>query len=321
MRKSHDPGLRYLALAVVLALTLGAAASAQSWAGKGRIQGRVKGPDGNPLEGVKVTLTLNGVEGHGPEPFYTDGKGRWSYLGLTGGQFSVLLEFEGMLPGETSIRVSEFGAGPNLKYQMKPIPRDLAQEAADRRRKLIDDGNAYLEQGKPAEARALFEEVMGELEESQHPILLRAIARTHYDEKNLDKAIATLEQALALAPDDVESLQLAINLLVAEGREAEAQAYMARLPEGSKVDANAVLNMGIQAYNDNDIENALEHFDRAASENPNMPEVFYYRGLANLNSGNNEQAVADFRKVLELDESYSKADEVKQFIEYLESQE
>ncbi len=309
-----------VALIVVLALVSASVASAQSWAGKGRVQGKIKGPDGNNLEGVKVTLAYQGVEGQGPEPLMTNKKGHWSYLGLTGGSWSVVLEYDGMMPGETSIRVSEFGANPPLNYQMKPVPRDLEQEAADHRRQLLDQGNDYLAAGKTTEARAAYEEVMGELEEQQHPVLLRAIARTHYEEKNLDKAIAALDKALALAPDDTDSLQLAINLLVADGREGEAQAYMDRLPEGSKVDANAVLNMGIKAYNDNDIEGALKHFDRAAVDNPDSPDVYYYRGLAHLNSSNSEQALADFAKVLELAPSYAKADEVKQFVEYLESQ-
>jgi tetratricopeptide (TPR) repeat protein len=308
------PGL--LAAVLVLAAT---AAHSQDWAGRGRVQGRVSGPDGKALEGVKVTLTKGGVEGEGPPPFTTDDKGRWSYLGLAGGDYKILLEYEGLMPSEGEVKVSEFGAGPNIKIQMKEIPADVREQAAaDERRKRLNEGNALLEQGQYAEARAAYEEVLSQIDESQHPALLRGIARTYYEEKNVDQAIAALEKALALVPDDAETLRLAVNLLVAEGREADAQKYMDRLPEGSGVDANTVLNLGIQRYNEDDYEGALQYFDRAAKENPDLVEVFYYRGLAHLGAENTEQALADFKKALEIDPTY-KAEELEQFIEYLES--
>lgn len=322
MQRIRDHRLLYLAgAAFVLALAWASAAAAQDWAGRGRARGQVTGPDGAPLEGVKVRLLKDGVEGQGPEPLYTDKKGRWSYLGLAGGDWTILLDFEGMMPSEGSVHVSEFGAGQNVKVELREIPKETLEEAAaDERRKLIDQGNAMLAEGKFAEARAAYEKVMAEIDESQHPALLRGIARTYYEEGKVDQAISALDQALQVAPDDVDSLRLAISLLVASNREADAQVYMDRLPEGSGVDPNALLNLGIQHYNDNDIDKALEYFDRAAEENPDMADVFYYRGLAHLNKGDNSHASADFKKVLEIDPSYEKADEVRQFIEYLDSQ-
>ncbi len=313
--------IRLLYVAAVLALVAASAAVAQDWAGRGRARGQVTGPDGEPLEGVKVQLLKDGVEGQGPGPVYTDKKGRWSYLGLAGGDWTILLDYEGMMPSQGSVHVSEFGAGQNVKVQLREIPEEVLEEAAaDERRKLIDQGNALLAEGKFAEARAAYEEVMAEIDESQHPALLRGVARTHYQEGDVDQAIAALERALQVVPDDVETLRLAISLLVASNREADAQVYMDRLPEGSGVDPNALLNLGIQRYNENDLDKALEYFNRAADENPDMADVFYYRGLTYLNQGHNAKSVADFKKVLEIAPGYEKADEVRQFIEYLDSQ-
>jgi len=321
MRKFRDTRLEVLALAVVLALAFSSLAAAQAWAGKGRVQGKVKGPDGTPLEGVKVTLLKDGVEGQGPEPLLTDKKGNWSYLGLAGGSWAVSLEYPGMLRSEGTVHVSEFQVNPLVKIEMKPIPEEvLAKAAADERRQLLDQGNALLAEGKLAEARATYMEVMDKIDPTQHPALLRGIARTYYQEGNVDQAIAALEQALALAPDDADTLRLAINLLVASGREGDAQVYMERLPEGSKMDPNTLLNLGIQHFNDNDFEGALGYFDKAVKENPNMADVYYYRGLTNLNLSHNEQAKADFAKLLEIDPNHANAGEAQQFLEYLNSQ-
>jgi Tfp pilus assembly protein PilF len=322
MRKLRETRLEYLAFAVVLALAFSSIASAQAWAGKGRVQGKVTGPDGEPLEGVKVTLLKGGVEGEGPEPQPTNKKGSWSYLGLTGGAWTVILEYEGMLRSEGTVHVSEFSVNPQVKIEMKPIPEEaLEQAAADERRQLLDRGNSLLEQGKLAEARAAYMQVMDLIEESQHPALLRGIARTYYQEGDVDQAIASLEKALAVAPEDEETLRLAINLLVASSREADAQAYMERLPQGTKMDPNTLLNLGIQHFNDNDFEGALGYFNQTVEENPDMADAYYYRGLTNLNLSHNEQAKADFKKLLEIDPDHANAGEAQQFLEYLESQE
>lgn len=320
MRRFHDRRVLCGLLAVVLALTAATAAVGQDWAGRGRVQGKVTGPNGKPLQGVKVTLMKGGVEGQGPEPFFTDKKGRFSYLGLAGGDFTVVLEYEGLMQSEGEVRVSEFGAGTPLNIEMKEVPKEVREQAAaDERRKLLVQGNELMAQDKYAEARAAYEEVLGQIDESQHPPILLGVAQTYYEEQNVEQAIAAIEKALTIKPDDTDVLRLAVNVLVAEGREADAQKYMDRLPEGSGVDANTVLNLGIQRYNENDYPGALDYFDRAAKENPDMVEVFYYRGLAHLGAGHNAEASADFKRALEIDPTY-KEEELRQFIEYLDSQ-
>ncbi len=350
--------LRGVALVTLVALLAVAAAPAQDWSGRGRAQGRVNDEEtGKPLEGVKITLQKGGVEGQGPPPLTTDKKGRWNYLGLGNGNWTVLLDHEGYVPSQGSIHVSEFQAGRPANVELRPIPKDLAQEAADERMNRLNEGNQLLMAGRYAEARAVFEEVLAEIEDESsklelqqviaqthyeegnyarargiyqqvmaaiedatlHPPLLQNVARSYYEEGNVDQAIATLGKALEIVPEDVATLQLTINLLVAADREQEAQDYMARLPEGEKVDPNALLNMGIKLYNENELEGALEKFDRTAAENPNLADVYYYRGLVYLNQGKNAEALADFKLLLEIQPDHPNADEVRQFAEYLES--
>ena len=68
----------------------------------------------------------------------------------------------------------------------------------------------------------------------------------HLDGLNLSRAWCMRGIASALAPDDPVTLQLLVNLLVSAGKEGEAQAYMAKLPQGTKLDANTLLNLGIK---------------------------------------------------------------------------
>ncbi len=312
--------LRTAAFLIVVALLVVPALQAQDWAGKGRMQGQVTDPDGNPLVGVKITLTKDGVEGKGPKPLTSNKKGRWSVLGLSGGNWTAVLEHEGFHAGEGTVKVNEFGSGPNVPVVLRPITEEEIQQAAAKSAVgVIDEGNALLEGGNYAEARAKYEEAIAGLEEEHQAPLMRGIARTYFQEGNTDKAIETLDKAIALAPEDLDSLRLIINLLVASDREADAKVYMDRLPEGMTVDSDTLLNIGIKAYNDNELEVALETFDRVVAENPENADAYYYRGLCHLNSGSSPEAKADFGRMLEIAPDHPNAGEAKQFLEYLET--
>lgn len=309
--------------AAVLAAVLLAAAplAAQEWSGRGRLQGSVKDEKGEPIAGAKIVLRKAGVEGMGPEPLASDEKGRWAFLGLANGSWSVTVEAKGYVPAEGPVAVSEFSANPPVNMELRPIPKEV-QEAAEGNEALerIAAGNAHLEGGRPGEARTEYEAALALLEPVNHPPVLRGVARAHYQEGHATEAIAALEKALAIEPTDEETLRLVVNLLVASGREEEAKTYMARLPEGAKVEPETLLNLGIKAYNDGDTASAIATFDQVVGLYPDLADAYYYRGLCHLGQGSNDPAKADFEKLLALAPEHEKVEEVKQFLEYLKSQ-
>lgn len=313
--------LALVVVAMLLALATAGAAAGQDWIGKARITGLVTTPDGTPIEGATITL-YRGQEGQGPEPIKTNKKGRWSFLGLGSGSWTVRIEAEGYQPAERTVPLRQ--VGPTLEpieIALKPIAEVAEVQEALRIREQLERGNELLREGKNVEARIELESVLPKLDEASRVPVLVAIARTHYQEDNVVEAIATLEQALTYVPDDVEALRLISSLLVNEGRAGEAEAYIARLPEGEKkLDPNALLNQGIDAYNANDLDLALEQFDKVASEYPDFADVYYYRGLVHLGKANNAEARADFQKLLELAPDHANAGEARQFLEYLQSQ-
>ena len=52
---------------------------------------------------------------------------------------------------------------------------------------------------------------------------------------------------------------------------------------------------------------------------PDWADSYYFRGLANMAAGRNAAAAEDFRRLLELEPEGERAEEAKQFAEYLES--
>ncbi len=363
----------------LLATAAAVPASAQDWKGRGRVEGTVTTEDGQPIEGVKVSLSPASDPEVGPEPTYTNKKGRWSYLGLIGGTWKIVLEKEGFITSEGSTSISEFGRNAPVVVEMKPNPfaaigrgdalldekryaearaeyesslphlppeqqvrlrarigdtffeeGDMGSalgvyqaiishlEPAEQAHVLLRLADIQAQQGNLAMARSRYEQALPSLAPADQARILVSIARAWDQEGDREQAIATLERALALSPDEVSVLQLIADLLSREGRDEEAEAYLARLPEDVHLPPDMVLNLGIRLYNEGDPEAAMPHFERAVAENPNLPDAYYYRGLVYLSRQENDAAKADFLKLLELAPEHAKAGEVREFLSFLE---
>ncbi|MEM6701893.1 MAG: carboxypeptidase regulatory-like domain-containing protein [Acidobacteriota bacterium] len=310
-------------------LALATAASAQDWKGRARVQGLVTDENGQPVVGATVTLRRGDADGPGPDALTTNKKGRWSFLGLTGGPWNVTIEHPGYDVSEGTMPVTEAGTNDLVRTQLDlagaaAAAEDPAVAAANAAASAASDAltraGSLLSEGKGAEARAAMAEAMESLDAARHPQILLSIAKSHFQDGNTADAISTLEKGLAIAPEDPESLKLISSILVNEGRQEEANAYIAKLPEGAKVDPNALLNQGIQKYNGNDLDGALADFDAIVADYPDNADAYYYRGLVNMGKGLLDPAKADFQKMLDLAPDHANAGEAKQFLEYLSSQ-
>lgn len=351
-------------IASIVAL-VGLSAGAQVWAGKGRLQGEIKDDEGKPVEGAKITLRKGSgrveVETPGPKPLTTNAKGKWAIGGLAGGAWGVLIEKEGYLISEGQVKVDEFTPAKPLILTLKLIPKEMI-EAAERASAggQINAADELFNQQKYAEARAAYEAARDKIDGTNKSKLDLRIAKTYLQEKNYDqtaktlegvlaaepgnleairilaatqyelkqpdKAIETLKVAANLAPNDTGLIQQLVNFLVDVGREEEAKVYLARLPQGTKVDPASLLNIGIRQFNEGKVKEAFDSFDRVVQENPEMAEAYYYRGLTALGLSTDgslkpadqkakaESAKADFKKLLELDPTGPRAEDAREFL-------
>ncbi len=312
---------------VLVGLLLSSAALAQDWRGRARVQGLVSDENGNPVEGATVTLR-RGSSASGPDAVTTNKKGRWSFLGLSGGPWNVTIEYPGYTVSEGVMPVSEATPNELLRIMLEPAgaatgtnpAADAAAAQEAEAAATLSQAAQLLEQGKGAEARGLMEKAMSSIDPSKHPEVLLRIAQSHFSDGDVATAISTLEKGLTIDPQHVESLKLISSLLVNEGRKSEADVYIARLPQGAKIDPNALLNQGIQKYNANDMAGALEDFEAIVADYPDNADAYYYRGLVLMSQGTTAGAVTDFEKMLELAPDHPNAGEAKQFLDYLKTQ-
>ena len=312
------PGLA-ISLGCLIFCLAAAASTAQDWSRTGRLDGVIKDESGQPVVGARVKLSTADQPSAGPPWIEASESGRWSYLGLAGGSWRVLVEAPGHQSSGHTVVVEPFGIGTTLDVILSAVSEEELRELTDAETLLrIQAADLKLLGGRFVEAREAYEEVIVDLEPGERAQVLLQIAKTHKGEGNPNEGIASLERALEDDPEHVESLEHISNLLIAQGREAEAQAYMSRLPETTTLEANAYLNVGIHHYNAGDLEAAKELFERVVTAYPESADGYFYRGLILLSQGESELSAADFVQALQLEPRGRHAPEARKFLEYLE---
>ncbi len=310
---------RLMGLLVVL-LLLGATLplAAQDWKGKGRLEGRVTDQNGKPIVGAVVKVRVPGRPNDGADT-KTDAKGRWTVMGIRGGDWKITIEAPGFVSGETTFPVSEVTRANPLEYKMAPVvvaasepeKTGLPPEVVE----ALKAGNDALEQKKWSEARAAFEKVLPAAPDST--ALLIALARSYSGEGNTEKAIEMLKKVTEKDPNNWGAWMLMANMLLEKGRLEEGRAALEKVPEASVTDPNIYINVGVLFMNKAKMDEAETYFAKAVNIAPGQFDGYYYRGLARIALQKKEGARADFQKVLEL--APPTASEVKDAKQYLEA--
>ncbi len=306
-------------LVAVLVLVAGALSlSAQDWRGKARVDGRVLNEKGEGIPDAKLTFRRNGA---GPEAVTTKKNGRWAYLGLAGGSWEVDVEAPGYMPYKTTVQLSEVDRFPSMDIKLQPAPKAAAKtdpaipkNAAADVIPILEHGNQLLIAKDFAGARAEYEK--GLVAIPNNAVILKAIAQTYYGEKNLDKAIETLQKVVAIDPADTTAPLLLGQLQLEKGNFDEGQATLAKLPPGTIQDSAVYVNLGIMLLNKKRAQEAWDYFDNAVKLAPAEADTYYYRGLAGMQLKKAE-ARADLQKYLELAPAGDYAADVKEYLKSL----
>jgi tetratricopeptide (TPR) repeat protein len=263
-------------------------ASAQTWAGNGRISGKVVDEQGNGVQGALIKAVLEEA-GDGPEAV-SNAKGDWEIRGLAAGEWLLTVGKEGLETRQVSVSLTE-KARPRVQVRLGPDPF----EALTAR---MSEGAVLLQQRKFAEARAIYEPLAAEFPDVYQVHLM--IARSYHLEGQRDKAIEAMRQAENADPENVEVKLLLANLLVEFGRLDEAQEIVARMDE-SKLTASAnLVNLGLALLKHEKTEPALSCFDKSISRFPADADAYYLRGVTRLRLDRVDEAQGDLEKYLEL---------------------
>lgn len=297
----------FIAFLALILITV--TASAQDWRGAGRISGVVKDEAGQPLEGVAVKAHRVGSNG-GPQT-KTNKKGEWAFNGINGGQWDIDFDKDGYQPGRKSTSFQEHDSNP-------PMPVTLKKAAVDPNVAIAADLNKAAElikAQKYADARAIYEDIL-----AKHPEAYQVepyIARTYYAEHNLDAAVTHLRNAVAKEPENVDVKLLLATTLAEQGKAEESQQLVTSIDEAKITNPATLLNIGIGMLNGKKPADALTWFNKTITRFPQFPDAYYYRGITELQEGQNDPAKADLSKFVEMAPNAPEAATAKGILEKL----
>lgn len=307
--------------AAVLMLLVSTAAIAQV-RGKARLQGQiVEEGTGKPVAGAKITVSM--ADGS-TEPIIvkSNDKGRWSALGLVGGQWNVDIDAEGYQPSRKGpVSVSEVSMMPAMKIEIakkvveaevpaseiKTAP-SVPQEAVD----AVNAGQDFLAAGQYKEAVAELEKALPHLPDNMG--LKQVLAQAYYKVGELKKAISMLEIVRAADAANTGIALLLTNLYLEDGQLDKGRETLAAVPAHEISDPTVYLNIGILFLNKNDPGEATTFFTKAIDLDMSKFEGYYYRGLAHVQNKKLQDAKKDLQKVVELAPDSTEAKDAKEIL-------
>lgn len=230
------PFSRHFRAAFLFALLLATAAlAAPDWKGRNVARGRVRGEDGTPLPGARVTLRLDGVDGAGPQ-VETDPRGAWSCNGLARGEYLVTIEAEGYVTSEGPIEVDLVVIPSDIKLRRDDgilragAPAAAADPEQEKLELLLQEGNRKLLEKDFAGARAAWQEVLaGSIGPQRKVALEAAVAGTFLDEGNAPAGRAAFEELLAKEQDPAKRADYLHRIASAYGLERNEEEEAATL--------------------------------------------------------------------------------------------
>jgi tetratricopeptide (TPR) repeat protein len=169
-------------------------------------------------------------------------------------------------------------------------------------------GKIYARTKRLPEAEAAFRK---ELENTSAPVevqidALLSLGAVLRDQGKDQDAIATFEKAKGLAPSRPEPYIELSALYAKVGQTDKAAAILDEAKQVGADDPVALLNVGISYYNKKDFDHAEAMFRRVTeskASNPDLSMAYGLLGNLQLRKGKTDDAVASFKKCIELDPS------------------
>jgi tetratricopeptide (TPR) repeat protein len=292
-------------LAVVAALAVAVPVAAQS---TGMVKGVVTDDKGQPVEGAKITIEMNGGTGRRYET-KSDKKGQYMQIGLSSGQYKVTAEKDKLAsaPANIAIRANATqDANLVLGMASAAASKDAAAKNVELK-KVFEEGVALSSAGKHAEAIEKFN--AGAALNAACYDCYNNIGFSYAQMKDWDKAEAAYKKSIEIKADDaaaynglatVYNAQRKFDLATEAGTKATQYASSLSASGGAAGNADAQYNQGVILWNSGKIADAKKAFQAAVEANPNHAEAHYQLGMALVNEGNLADAATEFETYLKL---------------------
>lgn len=306
--------LRPLFLAVAgltLTLLLPTYAPAQT----GSLAGTIVDEEGNPVEGVAVTITPEASLSSRPRELTTNDEGDFLVAGLTPGRYTLSYAKEGF---EQATQQVQIGIAERNRLGEIVLPR-LAEGRVDP--EALENFNAGVAATDAGDYQQAVDSFLTVLE------IAPDIPQVHYNlgfaYENLgdmEKAIEHYERAVELKPDYYEPLMPLSDYHTKNRDWSLAADYLKRATELRPNELTAQYNYGAVSMNAGNMDTARAAFEKALEIDPSRAMAHYQLGMIAVSEARNDDAIVHLEKYIELDPDGAQAPAAQGIIDTLKQQ-
>jgi thioredoxin-like negative regulator of GroEL len=304
--------------AALAALFVAACASGVA-AQTGRVGGTVKDESGQPIKGATVTAENPNAS---PSSFTatTDDKGRFSIIGLRGGQWTFTAQAPGFGPESGKMNVQTIGQpNPPLTFTMKkgasgPASALGSMAAKDLQAELAAADQLYNAQ-KWDDAIAAYRAIMAKAPALS--VINLQIAAAYRNKKDYDGAIAAYNDLLKTDPNN-DKAKIGIGMTNLEkGDLAAAESTLQTAADSPSPTREVYYNLGEVKFAKGQTDEAAKWYEKAVEKDPTWGKPLFKLALVQLNKGDKEGTIKAMEKVIAADPMSTEATQAKAVIEQL----
>jgi tetratricopeptide (TPR) repeat protein len=254
-------------VALITALAAAVPAFAQS---TGMVKGVVTDDKGQPIEGAKITIEMNGGTGRKFET-KTNKKGEYIQIGLASGSYKIVAEKDklGSQPATVQVRANTTqDANLMLAVASAAATRDAqAKNAAIT--KVFDEGVQLSNAGNHDQAIAKFQEAIGIIPTCYN--CYNNIAFSYTAKKDYANAETAYKKSIEVKPDDAAAYVGLAGIYFNTGKAADAKPLVEKAIsiDASNADAHYIYGMTLVAENPAKAKTEFEEFVKLAPTAPN----------------------------------------------------
>ncbi len=308
---------RHAACVLLLVLPLLLTALAAIAGSQGRVIGKVTDGKGNPVEGVKVTITTSALPKFKLE-MVTDKDGKWqTILNDATILYTYLFEKSGYLPVRTDKKVPVASTGEPLNVELLTTDQAISKGVV----KTVED--PFTKAFNEAVDKLKAEDFDGAWASSQEalalgpdkPMVWKLSASIAQRRKDWDKVIETAEKALALDPENTDLYGALIEAYKAKGNKAKVAEYEKKFAAANPDKPEILYNQAVELYNKGDAKAAEPILKQILVANPDYANAHYLIGMCYVNLGNVPELRKHFKEYLRIEPKGKEAGTAKDMLD------
>jgi len=284
---------------------------------RGKVRIFVADTKGNPIPCVKITMvsTSSAVITH---EIRTNEKGIATHGSLENHVFEFTFEKKGYLTQTKRIKIplGELHREEIVMRSQEEMAMEI--EANDPRSQAVNLYNQavlFLQREDYEKALELLKKSISSdatIPQAQYEAGKASFLLGKYDE-----AAAFAGAAVLVKPDYVLAYRLLAAIYEKKGDMEESARYTKLAQEKGGASGIDKFNEAVKHMNNGEIDAGLLLLEEAVELDPQLADAFYQLGLAYLNKAENEKAVLNFEKYLELQPQGENADTARSILQYL----